>query len=157
MLVQSASVQDGPSGPAEEVPARDFSPTSKKSPKINVLIVDDEPLVRWSLSETLMDNGFGVLQAGDGRGAVTALQEALRPVDVIMLDYRLPDSNSLQLLARIRALSPRSQVVMMTAYGTPELAVEALRLGAFCFVNKPLEMHEVPDLVSRAYDSTPAA
>jgi DNA-binding NtrC family response regulator len=154
MLVQSAAANGVLTGPADETVARDFSPTSKKSPKINVLIVDDEPLVRWSLSETLMDNGFAVLQAGDARGAVAALQDAQRPVDVIMLDYRLPDSNSLQLLARIRAMSPRSQVVMMTAYGTPELAVEALRLGAFCFVNKPLEMHEVSDLVSRAYGST---
>jgi DNA-binding NtrC family response regulator len=156
MLVQSALTKGFPAGSAVENLARDFSPTPKKSPKINVLIVDDEPLVRWSLSETLMDNGFGVLQAGDGREAVAALQGAQRPVDVIMLDYRLPDSNSLQLLARIRTLSPRSQVVMMTAYGTPELAVEALRLGAYCFVNKPLEMHDVPDLVSRAHDSNPA-
>jgi two-component system response regulator AtoC len=60
------------------------------------------------------------------------------------------------LLAKIRAMSPRSRVVLMTAYGTPEVAAEALRLGAVCFVNKPLEMQEVANLVSRAHGSTPA-
>ena len=73
-----------------------------------------------------------------------------------MLDYRLPDSNGLQLLGKIRALSPRSRVVMMTAHGTPEVIAEALRLGAVCVVNKPIEMQEVADLVSRVHASSPA-
>jgi DNA-binding NtrC family response regulator len=159
MLVHSAMAEGGPSSSAVEAGPRDFPPMLKKSPNVRVLIVDDEPLVRWSLSETLLDHGYGVLQAGDGRGAVEALEgstDTSSLVDVIMLDYRLPDSNNLQLLATIRAMSPRSQVVLMTAYGTPELAAEALRLGAFCVVNKPLEMQEVADLVSRAHRSSPA-
>ncbi len=125
----------------------------KKSPNVRVLIVDDEPLIRWSLAETLTDRGYGVLEAGDGQGAVEALKDTPRPVDVIMLDYRLPDSSNLQLLSTIRTLSPGSQVVLMTAYGTPEVAAEALRLGAYCVVNKPLEMQDVADLVSRAHGS----
>ena len=125
------------------------------APLTRVLIVDDEALIRWSLAETLGDHGYGVLQAADGQGAVEALTGASRPVDVIMLDYRLPDSNNLQLLARIRAMSPRSRVVLMTAFGTPELASEALRLGVFCVVNKPIDMREVADLVSRAHSSSP--
>ena len=128
----------------------------KKSPNVRVLIVDDEPLIRWSLAETLTDEGYGVLEAADGQGALEALRDTPRPVDVIMLDYRLPDSNGLQLLATIRALSPRSRVVLMTAYGTPEVAAEALRLGAVCVVNKPIEMQEVADLVSRAHASSAA-
>jgi DNA-binding NtrC family response regulator len=125
----------------------------KKSPNVRVLIVDDEPLIRWSLAETLVDRGYGVLEAGDGRGAVQVLGESPLPVEVIMLDYRLPDSNNLQLLSKIKTLSPQSQVVLMTAYGTPEIAAEALRLGAYCVVNKPLEMQDVADLVSRAHTS----
>lgn len=127
----------------------------KKSPNVRVLIVDDEPLIRWALGETLVDRGYGVLEAGDGRGAVRVLGESPLPVEVVLLDYRLPDSNNLQLLATIRTLSPQSQVVLMTAYGTPEVAAEALRLGAFCVVNKPLEMQDVADLVSRAHGSRP--
>ena len=70
-----------------------------------------------------------------------------------MLDYRLPDSNGLQLLAAIRGVSPHSRVVMMTAYGTPDIAADALRLGAVCVVNKPIEMGDVADLVSRARET----
>jgi DNA-binding NtrC family response regulator len=125
----------------------------KKSPGLRVLVVDDEPLIRWSLAETLIDRGYDVLEAGDGQTAVQALKETPGPVDVIMLDYRLPDSNNLQLLSTVKSLSPRSQVVLMTAYGTPELAADALQLGAYCVVSKPLEMQDVPELVSRAYDS----
>jgi DNA-binding NtrC family response regulator len=128
----------------------------KKSPNVRVLVVDDESLIRWSLAETLTDEGYGVLEAADGQGALEALRDTPRPVDVIMLDYRLPDSNNLQLLERILALSPRSHVVLMTAFGTPEVTAEALRLGAVCVVNKPIEMQEVADLVSRAHGSSPA-
>jgi DNA-binding NtrC family response regulator len=128
----------------------------KKSPNVTVLIVDDEALIRWSLAETLADRGYGVLEAGDGRGAVEVLSVAPEPVDVIMLDYRLPDSNGLQLLARIRTLSPGSRVVLMTAYGTPEVFAEAMSLGAACVVNKPIEMQDVASLVARVRGSVPA-
>jgi len=128
----------------------------EKSPNVRVLIVDDEPLIRWALGETLVERGYGVLEAGDGQGAVQALGESPRPVEVILLDYRLPDSNNLQLLSTIKTVSPRSQVVLMTAYGTPEVTAEALRLGAYCVVSKPLEMQDVADLVSRAHNSRSA-
>jgi two-component system response regulator AtoC len=128
----------------------------KKSPNVRVLIVDDESLIRWSLAETLTDEGYGVLEAADGQRALEALRDTPRPVDVVMLDYRLPDSNGLQLLGKIRTLSPRSRVVMMTAHGTPEVIAEALRLGAVCVINKPIEMREVASLVSRVHASSPA-
>ena len=128
----------------------------KKSPNVSVLIVDDESLIRWSLAETLTDQGFGVLEAGDGREALAVLDGAPGTVDVILLDFRLPDSNDLRLLQRIRTLSPSSRVILMTAYGTPEVVAEALRLGAVTVVNKPLEMQEVASLVSRAHASQPA-
>ena len=128
----------------------------KKSPTVSVLLVDDEPLIRWSLAETLGDRGYSVLEAGDGRGAIEALTAASEPIDVVMLDYRLPDTNGLQLLGRIRALSPGSRVVLMTAYGTPEVFAEALRLGAACVVNKPIEMHDVANLVARARAWSPS-
>ena len=128
----------------------------KKFPQGRVLIVDDEPLIRWSLAETLTEHGYGIVEAGDGRGAVEALTDASYPIDVVMLDYRLPDSNGLQLLARIRSVAPGSRVVLMTAYGTPEVLTEAIRLGAVCVVNKPIEMHDVPGLVARLLDSSPS-
>ena len=150
MLAHSALGENALQAPASETGMREFPRMPKNSPKINVLIVDDEPLIRWSLSETLGDQGYSVLEAGDGKGAVEALTQSARPVDVVMLDYRLPDSNALTLLATIRTVSPLSRVVLMTAFGTPEVAREALRLGAVCVVHKPLDMQDVVDLVSRA-------
>jgi DNA-binding NtrC family response regulator len=128
----------------------------KKSPNVSVLIVDDESLIRWSLAETLTEQGFGVLEAGDGREALAVLDGTPGLVDVILLDFRLPDSNDLRLLQRIRTLSPSSRIVLMTAYGTPEVVAEALRLGAVSVVNKPLEMQEVASLVSQAHASRSA-
>jgi DNA-binding NtrC family response regulator len=128
----------------------DFSPAREKSPKVGVLIVDDESLIRWSLAETLIDHDYAVMEAGDGKQALAVLKNPPEPVQVVMLDYRLPDTNGLQLLAAIRGLSPASRVVMMTAYGSAEVVAEAMRLGAVCVVTKPIEMHDVADIVSRA-------
>src|SRR5437867_4186704 len=110
---------------------------AKKSGALDVLVVDDEPLVRWSLTETLAAAGHAVSEAGDAQTAVRALTGGSSGLDVVLLDYRLPDSNDLGLLATIRRLSPRSQVILMTAYGTPEVATGALELGAYRIVNKP--------------------
>jgi two-component system response regulator AtoC len=121
-----------------------------KSPHLRVLVVDDEALIRWSLVETLADAGLSVAEAGDGQSAVRALRED-GPFDVVVLDYRLPDSNDLNLLGTIRRLSPRTAVVMMTAFGTPELASGALELGAYRVVAKPFDMHQMADLVFEAH------
>lgn len=134
---------------------RDFSPVQEKSPALRVLVVEDERLLRWSVAETLGKSGYTVIEASDGASAIRALESAPAPVDVVMLDYRLPDSNDLTLLATIRRIAPRSAVVLMTAYGTQEIAHDALQLGAYQILNKPFDMHEVPRIVSRAQDARP--
>ena len=136
--------------PATEPGPRDFPRAQKKSPKVGVLVVDDESLIRWSLAQTLIDHDYAVMEAGDGKQALEILKSPAAPVAVVMLDYRLPDTNGLQLLAAIRGLSPGSRVVMMTAYGTAEIVAEAMRLGAVCVVNKPIEMQDVAEIVWRA-------
>jgi DNA-binding NtrC family response regulator len=118
---------------------------------MRVLVVDDEALIRWSLVQTLADTGHEAVEATDGRSAVRALSEAGTPFDVVLLDFRLPDSNDLTLLSKVRHLSPKTQVILMTAYGTPEVEKGAMDLGVFRVVGKPLEMTEVPALVSQAY------
>ena len=110
---------------------------------------------RWvsrhvSMIQVLVQDGYDVMEAGDGKQALAALKDPPEPVEVVMLDYRLPDTTGLKLLAAIRGLSPDSRVVMMTAYGTADVIAEAMRLGAVCVVNKPIEMQDVADLVSRA-------
>ena len=113
-----------------------------------VLVVDDELLIRWSLSETLSDRGYTVLEAEDGKGAVRTLADATELPDVVLLDFRLPDSKDLNLLERIISMVPEGRVILMTAYGTPELANEALERGAFKVLYKPFEMQEVTSLVA---------
>jgi DNA-binding NtrC family response regulator len=131
---------------------RDFPRIGKKSPSLRVLVVDDEPLIRWSVAETLMDSGSSVVEATNGQGAIQVLTTSA-PIDVVLLDYRLPDSNDLRLLSMVRRTSPASQVILMTAYGTPEVTAGALQLGAYRVVHKPIEMNELADLVAEAHYS----
>ena len=111
------------------------------------LVVDDELLIRWSLCETLSDRGFTVSEAEDGKTAVRAITDGAEPPEVVLLDFRLPDSNDLNLLSRIISLVPKGRVILMTAYGTPELASAALERGAFTVIHKPFEMQDVTALV----------
>ena len=121
----------------------------EKSPSLRILIVDDEPLIRWSLAETLVESGHSVTEAGDGASALSALG-AEEGVDVVVLDYRLPDSSDLSLLRTIRRMAPQTAVIMMTAYGTPEMTRQAIELGAWRVVPKPFEVHEMAELVAQA-------
>src|ERR1051325_6797635 len=127
-------------------------PAVKKSPSPRVLVVDDEALIRWSLAESLTDAGYAVTEAGDGVSAVARASDG-QIFDAIVLDYRLPDSNALHLLETIRGLQPRAAVVMMTAFGTPELTSGALKLGAFRVVPKPFDVHDMVDVVGLARES----
>jgi len=122
----------------------------KKSPVRRVLVVDDEPLIRWSLSETLGDHGYHVVETGDAESAWAAIRGAEPGFDAIVLDLRLPDSEDLSLLKAIRRALPDASIILMTAYGTPEVVREALDCGAFRVLNKPFEIQELAGLVEEA-------
>ena len=122
----------------------------EKSARRRVLVVDDEPLIRWSVVETLGDRGYITVEAADGHDAFRALSETRDRFDVVVLDFRLPDSRDLSLLARIRAFYPDLPVILMTAFGTPEIVQAALDLGVYRVITKPFEMPELADLVSQA-------
>jgi two-component system response regulator AtoC len=123
----------------------------KNSPLLRVLVVDDEPLIRWSLAETLTEMGHVAVEAGDGASALRALDA--QPFDAVVLDYRLPDSNDLNLLATIRRRAPQAALIMMTAFGTTEVTNGAIELGAYRVVAKPFEMHDMAELVVQAVTS----
>src|SRR5215467_9806176 len=101
-----------------EMPLRNIPRTAKESAPVGVLIVDDESLIRWSLGEMLTTHGYFVVEAGDGKSALALLRDPFYQVDVVLLDYRLPDLNGLQVLAAIQNTARRSRVALMTAYGT---------------------------------------
>jgi two-component system response regulator AtoC len=113
---------------------------------LRVLVVDDEPLIRWSIAETLGAAGHQVTEAPDAASALRALADA-PDTDLVLLDFRLPDSNDLGLLAEIRRIAPSVPVIMMTAFGTPDVTAGALKLGASKVLNKPFNMHDLEDLV----------
>jgi DNA-binding NtrC family response regulator len=111
-----------------------------------ILIVDDEPLIRWCIAETLGTAGYGITQAQDAASALRALTDVPEP-DVILLDLRLPDSSDLSLLERVRTIAPAAAVIVMTAFGTPEITAEALKLGARAVLTKPFDMQDLAQVV----------
>jgi len=124
-----------------------------ESPYLRVLVVEDEALIRWSIAEMLAQHGHAVVEAGSAATAVQALHDSPQPIDVVLLDLRLPDSSGLGLLASIRRLRPQSAVVMMTAYGSPEEARHALELGVYRVVNKPFDVDVLEDLLIEAHNA----
>jgi DNA-binding NtrC family response regulator len=126
------------------------------SPHLHVLVVEDEMLIRWSIAETLTQKGHTVVEASNAEAAVRMLTDHPQaPIDVVLLDFRLPDSSDLRLLERIRKMRPRSAVVMMTAFGAPEITSGALERGAYRVVGKPFDMHTLESLVLEANSARP--
>jgi len=123
-----------------------FSRTEEKFPR-HILVVDDEPLIRWSVSESLADLGFDVEQAADAQAALRQVTTAALPFDTVVLDLRLPDMQDLSLLSTLRQLLPGATLVLMTAFGTPEILSDAIALGA-AVIDKPFELSDLTRLVT---------
>jgi len=123
---------------------------SKFSSMACVLIVDDEPLIRWSVAESLEPAGHQVLEAGTAKEALQSFDQTAQLIDVAILDLRLPDSSDLGLMRRIWEVAPQCRIILMTAYGTPELLDEALRAGAHGVLDKPFDMTRMVSLVNDA-------
>ena len=116
-----------------------------------ILVVDDEESVRWALRKALERANYRVDLAADGP---TGLQAAEEPgVDLALLDVRLPGRDGLDVLREIRKRRPDLPVIMMTAYGTLQVAVEAMRLGAYDYIGKPFDMDEVLLVVEKALEA----
>ena len=120
-------------------------------PDRHVLIVDDERLVRWSLSERLRADGFAVTEASSVESAIEALAKA---PDAVILDYQLPDGDGLAVLKRVRQSDPDLPVVMLTAHKDAEIIVAAMKAGASDYVTKPFDVRDVALRLSRAMEGT---
>jgi two-component system nitrogen regulation response regulator NtrX len=116
--------------------------------KPTILIVDDEPGVRSSLSGVLRDEGYGVEAVSSGEACLDRLTRG--PVDLIVLDVWLPGMDGLATLARLRERQVDSQVVLISGHGNIESAVRAIKLGAFDFVEKPLSLDKTVLVVRNA-------
>jgi DNA-binding NtrC family response regulator len=120
-------------------------------PKATILVVDDEALIRWSLAERLQSEGYEILEAETGKGALEKLEEG---VDLVLLDYRLPDTDGVSVLRKIKEFDQDVLVILLTAYASVDTAVEAMKLGAYHFANKPFNLDEVVATVERALEAT---
>ena len=113
------------------------------------MVVDDESLIRWSIREALTCEGFEVCEADTAASAIR-LASGAAPFDVILLDLRPPDSMGLELLERLRLISPASKVIVMSAYDTAEMHERGSRLGASAFLAKPFRLDDLVYAVAAA-------
>ncbi len=106
-----------------------------------ILVVDDEPAQRELVAGFLGKRGFEVRQAADGREAIERFKQ--EAVDLVLTDQKMPGLSGLELLDALRAISPQAAVIVMTAYGTIETAVGAIKAGAADYLTKPLNLDEL--------------
>jgi len=106
-----------------------------------ILVADDEPAQRELVGGFLRKHGFEVTQAADGRQALARFKQ--EPFDLVLTDQKMPDLSGLELLEGVRAITPEAAVLIMTAYGTIETAVSAIKAGAADYLTKPVNLDEL--------------
>jgi two-component system nitrogen regulation response regulator GlnG len=118
----------------------------------SLLVVDDEPAIRHAFRRAFRDSDLTVTEAETAAEAVTAVAD--RRPDVVVLDVRLPDATGLDTFCRVQAVDARVPVVLVTGHGTTDLAIEAIKAGAFDYLLKPLDLPTLRDLIDRAVRSS---
>ena len=115
-----------------------------------ILVVDDDESLRWVTQAQLQQSGYEVNAAADGDEALKMIQQA--PPDLVITDLKMPGMSGLDLLRKIRADYPEILVILVTAFGTVENAVEAMKAGAYDYITKPVNMDELRLIVSRGLE-----
>lgn len=113
----------------------------------HILIVDDEPLIRQSLYEILRIEGYGVQVAGSAEAGLEVL--AKHPSDVVITDMKLPHMSGIKFLEQLRQVYPKTDIILITGYGSIETAVEAMKKGAYDYVTKPLNDQEIKMIINK--------
>src|SRR5690242_10365745 len=118
----------------------------------NILLIEDDPSAASALRRVLEGDGYNVevVSRGD-EGLRIAAQNSY---DVVLTDLKLPGLTGLELIQQLHVNKPRLPIILMTAHGTTETAIEATKLGAYDYLLKPFEMEELLDLLARAIESS---
>lgn len=119
---------------------------------MKLLVVDDEPIICHSFRRALTTPEMEVLTAGSVAEGWRRFD--LEKPDVIVVDLQLPDGSGLELFGRIHTADPRRPVIFITAHGTTETAIEAMKLGAFDYLTKPLDLEQMSGVLARAFDAS---
>ncbi|MCH7496167.1 MAG: sigma-54-dependent Fis family transcriptional regulator, partial [Candidatus Marinimicrobia bacterium] len=114
----------------------------------SVLIIDDEPLMRLSMLDALKAVGYEVQEASTGTEGIKKTKD--QQFDLVITDLRLPGSDGLQVVQACKEVSPRTEVIVITAHGSVDSAVQAMKLGAHDYITKPFSMDELLLIVDRA-------
>ena len=117
----------------------------------HILIVDDQESIRHFIEKAMAEEGYQVTTAGDGASAMKRI--AADQPDLVLLDLRLPDTHGLEILRQVKEDDPELQVIIMTAFGDVESAVRAMKLGAFDYINKPINLEQLFLTVEKALES----
>lgn len=116
----------------------------------HILVVDDEESIRWALRKALEREGYRVVLAADG---VEGLTRATDPsIDLVLMDIKMPGAEGLETLSRIKEARPELPVIIMTAFGTLQAAVQAMKRGAYDYITKPFDFGELTILVQRVFE-----
>ncbi|MBI2447117.1 MAG: sigma-54-dependent Fis family transcriptional regulator [Candidatus Omnitrophica bacterium] len=116
----------------------------------SILVVDNEESMRFFLEEILKKEGYSVVSAGDGIAAIHRVQEA--EFDLITMDIRMPGMNGLEALLEIKKIKPEVVVVMITAYGSEKIAIDAIQKGAYDYFTKPFDIDNLRIVIRRAIE-----
>jgi len=120
--------------------------------KTKIMVVDDEHLIRWSLEQNLKKQGYEVCTAGTGEDALRLARE--EQPDLVLLDYHLPGINGLEVLQRLKEIDEDILVIMVTAQGGLETAVNTMRHGAYDYINKPFNLDEMAIVIRKALENS---
>jgi DNA-binding response OmpR family regulator len=115
--------------------------------KSNILVVDDEPVARQSLTDILRLEGFSVSSVPNGQAAVEYVRA--NPVELIVVDLRMPGMDGLEVIQVVNQISPETEVILLTAFGTTETAIQALRLRVHDYLLKPAPPAQVVNSVKK--------
>jgi DNA-binding NtrC family response regulator len=118
--------------------------------ELDILIVEDEPYQREMLRDFLLKEGHRITEAEDGEKALHLLSGG--SFDLVLLDFRMPGMNGLEVLRELKGINPEIDAVIITAYGTVETAVSAMKAGARDYITKPVELDELSILIDRIAD-----
>jgi two-component system response regulator AtoC len=116
----------------------------------SILVADDDASIRSLLKQLLTDEGYSISEAATGNEVVSQVGES--SPDLVIMDVRMPELDGIEALPKVKTASPRTSVLIMTAFGSSNAAIKAMELGAFDYITKPFELDKISHTVKRAFD-----